>query len=178
MSDHGIVTEPGTVRFERLLPGPIERIWAYLTQSDKRAKWLAGGPMELCTGGKVELTWNNSKLSGHQEQAPAKYAQYEGATTCGHVTRSEPPRVLAYTWGEGGGSDSEVTFELTPKDELVQLVLTHRRLGSRSAKISVAGGWHTHLGILQAQLEGAEPEPFWATFERVEADYQRRLAAA
>jgi uncharacterized protein YndB with AHSA1/START domain len=28
--------EPGTVRLERLLPGPIDRVWAYLTESDKR----------------------------------------------------------------------------------------------------------------------------------------------
>ncbi|MEX3932396.1 hypothetical protein AB4Y32_11375 [Paraburkholderia phymatum] len=26
------------VRFERLLPGPIERVWAYLTESDKRSQ--------------------------------------------------------------------------------------------------------------------------------------------
>ena len=33
------------VRFERLLPGPIERVWSYLTDSEKRGKWLAsGGP--------------------------------------------------------------------------------------------------------------------------------------
>ena len=35
-SKMGTSTEPGTVRLERLLPGPIERAWAYLTESDKR----------------------------------------------------------------------------------------------------------------------------------------------
>ena len=25
--------EPGTVKMERLLPGPVERVWAYLTGS-------------------------------------------------------------------------------------------------------------------------------------------------
>ena len=40
-------------RLERLLPGPIERVWAYVTESDKRATWLAGGEMELRVGGKV-----------------------------------------------------------------------------------------------------------------------------
>jgi uncharacterized protein YndB with AHSA1/START domain len=44
MSEYGIVTEAGAVRFERLLPGPIEHVWAYLTQSDKRGTWLAAGP--------------------------------------------------------------------------------------------------------------------------------------
>ncbi|HEX2526281.1 MAG TPA: SRPBCC family protein [Geminicoccus sp.] len=178
MSDHGIVVDSGTVRFERLLPGPIERIWDYLTQSEKRATWLAGGPMELRKDGKVELTWHNSDLSGCQEEPPEKFAAHEGITTYGHVTRCEPPYALSYTWEEGSGRDSEVTFELSPKDELVQLVLTHRRLGSQATKVGVAGGWHTHLGILADRLEGRPPRPFWATYAQAEADYEHRLAAA
>ena len=50
-ADRGTITEAGTIRFERLLPGPIERVWAYLTESDKRAKWLAAGDMDLRPGG-------------------------------------------------------------------------------------------------------------------------------
>ena len=42
-STMGTSTEPGTVRLERLLPGPIERVWAYLTESAKRATWFAAG---------------------------------------------------------------------------------------------------------------------------------------
>jgi uncharacterized protein YndB with AHSA1/START domain len=55
MSEYGIVTEAGAVRFERLLPGPIEHVWAYLTQSDKRGTWLAAGPMDARVGGRVDL---------------------------------------------------------------------------------------------------------------------------
>lgn len=29
MNDQGVLTAPGMVRFERVLPGPIERVWAY-----------------------------------------------------------------------------------------------------------------------------------------------------
>jgi hypothetical protein len=31
----GVLIEPGTIRFERILPGPIERVWDYLTDSEK-----------------------------------------------------------------------------------------------------------------------------------------------
>jgi uncharacterized protein YndB with AHSA1/START domain len=41
MNDYGVLTAPDTLRIERLLPGPIERVWQYLTDSDKRATWLA-----------------------------------------------------------------------------------------------------------------------------------------
>jgi hypothetical protein len=27
--EYGAITRPGTFRIERLLPGPIERVWAY-----------------------------------------------------------------------------------------------------------------------------------------------------
>ena len=46
------LVEPGTVKVERLLPGPVERAWAYIVESDKRAKWLAAGEFDLRIGGK------------------------------------------------------------------------------------------------------------------------------
>jgi uncharacterized protein YndB with AHSA1/START domain len=46
--------KPSTVRIERLLPGPVERVWAYLTESTKRATWLAAGEFDLRVGG----AWN------------------------------------------------------------------------------------------------------------------------
>ena len=39
---YGDAIEPRTVRLERLLPGPIERVWAYLRRAstlDRRAFW-------------------------------------------------------------------------------------------------------------------------------------------
>jgi uncharacterized protein YndB with AHSA1/START domain len=164
MSEFGVVPEARTVCIRRVLPGPIERVWAYLTESEKRGRWLASGPMEL----HVELT-------PHAEPTPEKYkGRGECASVHGRITRCDAPRLLSYTWG-GPSGESEVTFELTPQGEDVMLVLTHRRLGNRGAMVSVAGGWHTHLGILLDQLEGREPRPFWSTFEPLEAEYERRL---
>jgi uncharacterized protein YndB with AHSA1/START domain len=173
MSEFGIVTEARTVRIRRVLSGPIERVWAYLTESEKRGRWLASGPMELRVGGRVELTFRNSELSAPAEPVPEKYKKYEGTGFRGRVTRCDPPRLLSYTWGE----DSEVTFELTPQGEAVLLVLTHRRLPDRATMVRVASGWPTHLGILVDHLDGREPHPFWSTYERLEAEYERRLPA-
>jgi uncharacterized protein YndB with AHSA1/START domain len=177
MSEHGVVVEPGTVRFERLLPGPIERVWAYLTESDKRGRWLASGPMEPGAGGKVELHFRHADLSPQPDTIPEKYRQYEsGASFTGRITRWEPPRRLSHTWAEDAGEDSEVDFELSPQGDQVLLVLTHRRLGDRDAMISVASGWHTHLGILSEHLAGGTPAPFWARHAELEADYGERFA--
>ena len=52
---YGEMVEPATLKIERTLPGPIERVWAYLTESDKRRKWLASGNMDLREDGDFEL---------------------------------------------------------------------------------------------------------------------------
>ena len=37
--DRGQAFRVAAVRFERLLPGPAERVWAHLTQADKLSAW-------------------------------------------------------------------------------------------------------------------------------------------
>ena len=182
MSDYGVITEAGSVRFERLLPGPIERVWDYLTDSEKRGKWLATGRMELRIGGRVELHFVHASLSPHREEVPEKYKAYgDGVTNYGCITQLRPPHLLAYTWGEtqrepGAPPDSEVTFELTPKGSEVLLVLTHRRLRDRGEMVSVSSGWHAHLGILADNLRGDTPRPFWSVHTKLESDYESRIS--
>lgn len=173
MSEFGRLIAPGTLRFERLLPGPIERVWAYLTESDKRGRWLATGLMELRVGGRVELCFRHDDLSPTVVPTPERYRPYtDGATLTGTVTRCDPPRLLSHSWGES----SEVTYELTEQGRDVRLVLTHRRLDVGD-RLSVASGWHAHLAILADHLSGRVPEPFWTTHAAAEAAYAGRLGA-
>jgi uncharacterized protein YndB with AHSA1/START domain len=172
----GVVTEPGTVRLERNLPGPIDRVWEYLTVSEKRGKWLATGEIEQRVGGLVNLHWRHADLSPVKEAIPARYGDMEqGHHMEGAVTACNPPHLLSFTWGEPP-TPSEVTFELTEQGERVLLVVTHRHLPNREAMVSVGGGWHTHLGILIDHLHGAEPRPFWSSHAAMEAEYQKIIA--
>lgn len=175
---HGIFTEPGTIRFERILPGPAERIWEYLTKSELKAKWLSAGDVEPRKGGKVEFKFKHSNLSGTDDPIPEKYKHMEGGTYFeGRVTEWNPYKKLSYTWGEETGEESEVTYELIPqKNNKVLLRLTHRRLGDDPATlISVGAGWHTHLGILIDRLEGNEPKGFWKVHNQMEKEYAQRI---
>lgn len=178
IDEFGTVTAHRTVRIARLLPGPIERVWAFLTDSDKRGRWLASGPMEMRVGGSVRLDFMHSSLTAEKE-VPEKYRRYEGgASLAGHVTRIEPPRLLAYTWNEKDGREpSEVTFRLTSQGERVLLEVTHERLPDRDDMVGVATGWHAHLGVLIERLEGKEPQRFWSRFDELEQEYQRRIPA-
>ena len=169
-NEYGIAREPGTFRIERVLPGPIERIWAYLTDPEKRRKWFGAGPMELLVGGHVELQFRFSELT--TEKTPPN--KDDSCEVPGRVTQCDPPRLLSYIWGDGPDA-SEVTFELTPRGRDVLLVITHRRLGDLGKMISVASGWHTHMDILEDRLSGRNPRPFWTTKARIEEQYSKRL---
>lgn len=177
MKNYGKFTGPETIRFERMLPGTVEHIWAYLTEPEKRGQWLAKGEMELRLGGKVELIFRHENLTPHDDPVPEKYSHIpEESTMEGRITQIDPPHLLSYTWGEESGSDSEVTFELSQQDNGVLLTLTHRRLGSENEALKgIAAGWHTHLGILKDKLNKRVPQPFWELHTRLEEEYEQLL---
>lgn len=174
MSEYASVPEPRAVRIDRVLPGPMERVWAHLTDPALRGTWFAGGPMDLHVGGAVDLRYDHALISG--EPIPERFgARVVGGRHVGRITRCEPPRLPSFIWGEGPGA-SEVSFELSASGPDTRLVLTHRRLSSEADMIDAAGGWHAHLDVLQC-LHGGAVRPFWAAHERLEREYQCLLPA-
>jgi uncharacterized protein YndB with AHSA1/START domain len=144
-------------------------VWAYLTESKKRATWLAAGEFDLRVGGKIELHFDNETLC--DEKAP-KDARGAGKHTAhGRITRLEPLRALAHTWSWEGG-ESEVLYELTPKGKDVLLVIHHRLPDDRGLKIAVGGGWGAHTAILEDQLNGVKPRGFWSTHDRLMKEFE------
>lgn len=167
---------PAEVRIVRLLPGPIERVWAYLTDPEKRSRWFAGGPMEQRAGGKMRLLFQHKNLAP-DETPPVEHAchHHQGEYMEGTVLRCEPPRVLAYTFGDA--AESVVTFELSTEGNHVRLVLTHQARGEdRKHVTGYASGWHTHLAHLLAQLEGTPRPPFWPMHLSLRETYAQKLA--
>lgn len=175
MSDYGTITEAGAVRFERLLPAPVERVWKYLTDAKLRASWFAGGPMELKPGGSVELTFRNSDLAPAGEEVPKDYRQYEGMVSTGEVLRAEPPRRLVWLWHEDDGTANEVSWELEPRGDETLMILTHSRLPNRKMVVGVSGGWHLHLDVLGDVLAGGPRRPFWSANARYAEEYEARI---
>lgn len=176
MSDYGELLDENTVRFERLLPGPIERVWRYLTESELRAQWLCSGDVDADVGGVVEMHFHNLSLSGEGDiPRPEKYRdQPEKISFLGRVTRFEPPHILEHTW-EFGEESSEVCYELSAQGKQVKLVLIHRKLESAATVRDVSGGWHTHLNVFHDVLEGKPRRPFYMMQSRYESEYAERL---
>jgi uncharacterized protein YndB with AHSA1/START domain len=160
MSDEGQIRKESMIRFERVLPGPIERVWDYLTRSEHLATWFGGGAkryvIEPREGGAVSLE------DGHIR---------------GVVTRWQPPRLLTYTWNvfmpgdaESKYPESYVTWELTSQGDDVLLTLTHRPI-MEGFEAQAMMGWHTFLDRLGALLRGDEPEALEVLMERHGARY-------
>src|SRR5215471_17614174 len=130
MNGKGEFQKAPMVRFERLFPGPIERVWEFLVSADRLPGWFGDATIEPRTGGVVRI------MGGHVR---------------GVVTTWSPPRRLTYTWnvfgpGETGSThpESYVSFELEPRGSDVLLVLTHLPVLERFENQN-AMGWHAFL---------------------------------
>jgi uncharacterized protein YndB with AHSA1/START domain len=168
---YGTLIEPATLKIQRLLPGPIERIWAYLTDSDLRRKWLAAGAMQMKVGSPFELTWRNNELSDPPGVRPTGFPEEHSMHS--RITELEPLRKLSIAWNNSG----DVTFELEPKGEGVLLTVIHRRLPDRATMLKVSAGWHMHLDTLVARATGTAAAPFWEGWSRLQKEYDQRLPA-
>src|SRR3954462_10873798 len=162
---YGELIEPTTLRIQRLLPGPIERIWAYLTDSDLRSKWLAEGAMEMRVGAPVELVWRNEELNDPPSKRPAGFPEEQRMQS--RITELDPLRKLSIAWY----NSADVTFELEPKGSGVLLTVTHRRLPDRSTMLKVSAGCPRDLDILDARASNKEPAKFWEGWARLQQEY-------
>jgi len=169
--DYGVLTEQATLKIQRLLPGPIERVWSYLTESNLRSQWLAAGEMTMTEGTTFEFVWRNDELTNPPGQRPSGADEEHRMQS--RITELDPPYKLGIDWGSTGG----VTFELEPVGNQVMLTVTHHRVPDQSTLLSVSSGWHAHLDVLVALLSEREPEPFWDNVAKLKSEYSRRLSA-
>jgi uncharacterized protein YndB with AHSA1/START domain len=157
-----------SVRIERELPAPIDRVWSYLTDPALLKSWLAGGSVNLHVGGIIDLDFDLIDCPGREEVH---------GTLQGIITVCNPPTLLAYTWGESGyraagNPDSLVTFELTAIDE-VQTLLSITHTGVAKADRSLMGaGWHVHVDVLEDRLNARTPGHFMNAWNLIEPKYR------
>lgn len=166
---YGTLSEHATLTIKRRLPGPIERVWSYLTDSDLRRQWLAAGTMQMKVDTPFELVWRNDELTQPPGTRPSGFPD-EHRMAC-RVVELEPLRKLTITWNGTG----DVTFELEAQGKDVLLTVTHRRISERNARLMIGAGWHMHLDILVARTNGRNPEPFWDGWSRLRGEYDQRM---
>jgi uncharacterized protein YndB with AHSA1/START domain len=168
---YGELIEPLTLKIQRLLPGPVDRVWAYLTESELRRQWLASGQMQAKTDTPFELVWRNDDLSDPPGARPEGFGAEHRLES--RILAFEPGRKLAFTWNQG-----EVSFELEPAGDKVLLTVIHRRLPDRAQLLNVSAGWHAHLDVLATKISGKpQTASFWDGWSKLKAEYEKRLPA-
>ncbi len=162
-----------TLRMERLLDAPIDKVWQYLVDPELRARWFMSGPTDLRVGGLMGMTMDHDRLSDQPVPTPAQYQAWIGHRWNERITRCEPPHLLAITWEDGAAG--EVTFALTAEGERTRLLLTHTGLRGRDDAINFGGGWLSHLAVLERRLRGDTVADFWALHAAAEAQIKQAL---
>lgn len=144
MSDDAQFTHAHMVRFERLLPGPVERTWDVLANTGRLHGWYGDGRIEPRVGGVVEL------MGGHIR---------------GVVTQWQPAQRLAYTWNVFNPGDSVspypesyLVLTLRAVGDATVLTLEHLPVLEQFVKLN-AMGWHTFLDMVEAAVRGETVEP-------------------
>ncbi|MDB5736230.1 MAG: putative activator of Hsp90 ATPase ue 1-like [Alphaproteobacteria bacterium] len=139
----GEIVAESAVRFVRVLPGPIDKAWAFLTETSRLAEWYGEGRIEPREGGAVSL------MGGHVR---------------GVVTGWRPQEFLAYTWNVFAPGEavsrfpvSYLEFTLAAEGKAVRLTLTHRPI-PQPMQNQTAMGWHTMLDLVEAGLNDEFPK--------------------
>ena len=162
---YGRLIGPDTIQIQRSLPGPIERLWSYLVDSDLRRQWLADGEIRPESGEKFELVWRNDERPGAAGERPEDVGEVHRMD--GEVIEAMPPTRLVISWQNTG----HVTFALEPHGDDVLLTVTHAGFRTRSSLIGHSAGWHAHLDSLLEVSNGTRPQSFWKHLETLRADY-------
>jgi uncharacterized protein YndB with AHSA1/START domain len=164
---------PDTIRLERELDAPVDKVWRYLTEADLRREWFMGGT-DARESGEFELLNDHDNLSDEDVPYPENYAEFKGRVWNERVIRFEPPRLLETTFM--GGKNGNVTYELFPDGDRTRLVLTHSGIQSGTGAQDFGSGWNSHLTVLHEKLAGRSIRNFWELHMRSRDAVKQALA--
>jgi uncharacterized protein YndB with AHSA1/START domain len=152
--------------FERWLAHPRARVWQALVRHDELACWHPT-PFEL-------------DVAAPEAGDRVRYRRAPGGPEMedGRLLEYEPPRLLAYTWG-----DDRLRWELREDGDGCLLRLTHT-FDDRLKAAHDAAGWHLCLDALTSSLQGFARAQRGAIprlpegWSELNSDYQQRFGIA
>jgi uncharacterized protein YndB with AHSA1/START domain len=124
------------VRFERVYPHPIQRVWTAVSTPERLAGWFPFAvEIEPRVGGRMRFSGNP-----HAE------------AMAGEVLVYDPPRALEFIWGT-----SELRFELSEAGPDATRFVLYDLLGAENEAARNAAGWESCLvGLAAVVSEGAD----------------------
>ncbi len=174
MNTMGVIVNSHTVRIERLLPGPIDRVWEYFTKPEYVSTWLMECTLEPKLQGLISLR------SEPIPEGTIENDQVEPHVTMirGLISEFNPPRLIAFSWYQHEyGAATNLRVELDQRGDQVLVVLTHSHLDPEFMA-AVAAGWHANFEALIALIRGEEKPDIYPLFEKLLEEYRVVVASA
>ena len=149
------------LRFERRLAHSPERVWRALTEPEELRQWFPTDiEGERRLGAKLRFVFRDDAPKAADMP---ELLEHDPVDLDGELTEFDPPRVLAYTWG-----DEHLRWELEPTADGCRLAFAHT-FDERSGIPHPAGvlrraardasGWEVCLDALEGTLKGSQGEP-------------------
>jgi uncharacterized protein YndB with AHSA1/START domain len=126
------------------IAAPADKVWSGFVSPESNRVIFSGAELEVDLKPGGPMNWIGTQPDG-------KHVTY----VHGKVIKSEPPRLLQYTFAIGPSQKfSRVTIELTPETEATKVSVTHDQWAEDdSAYASSADGWPRILSRLKTLLE-------------------------
>ena len=147
------------LRFERPLAHPPEKVWGALTEPDQLRHWFPTDiEGERRLGAPIRFVFRENAPSAADMP---ELLEHDPEDLDGEFTEFDPPRVLAYRWG-----DEHLRWELEPTADGCHLAFAHtfdehsgipHPGGGRKRAARDASGWDVCLAMLEALLGEADP---------------------
>ncbi|HXZ68100.1 MAG TPA: SRPBCC domain-containing protein [Alphaproteobacteria bacterium] len=128
------------LRFVRYLDRPVEKVWAALVVPERVADWLGRLEIEPRVGGRYNLVFGD-----------------DGSRATGIIQDFDPPRRLAYTWGDNTPDPEHpgVVFEVAPDGTGSRLTLTTQFPKDHPGDPAEAvATWHEFLRAIPLAVDG------------------------
>jgi uncharacterized protein YndB with AHSA1/START domain len=142
----GQVIDGHTLRFERVVAHPPERVWRAISDENELRAWMRYPvSFEQREGGRVRF--------------------FEVRPIIGKIFIWEPPRSLAFSFWDAGAADAEervggewhVRWDLEPDGGGCRITFQHRNLGGAHLW-GLGDGWHGFIDQLIGYFDGALDE--------------------
>jgi uncharacterized protein YndB with AHSA1/START domain len=133
-----------TLNLRRTVDASQEQVFRAWTDSEALKKWF--GPQGFTTfSAEIDLQIGGKYRLGMQ--APDGSIYYAS----GHYEAIHPAAKLVFTWAWEGSDEKQaslVTLDFVKQKDRTEIILTHERLASETARDSHAGGWNDSLNRL------------------------------
>lgn len=150
--DHG--DGERTLVFRRVLPAPVDDVWAALTESDRLSRWFGSYTGTGGAGGTVELTVTGEVDAGGDVAEPVTVT----------VLECEPPRRLVVDVPEGPDRTWRVAVTLADDPDRAgaggTVLLFEQPVPEGLDAADLEAGWCWYLDRMAAALTD-QPMPAW-----------------